>query len=136
MEENKELQEKVLAHRILEVRLNALLKNRDQMVARLNEIENTIESINEIKKNDGFLFPLGSDTYVFGNVTNKEKLVVEMGAGVAFEKTFDSAIEILKKKKSELEKLISETQEEISKTSLALEQIDSEIQKLVRKSSK
>jgi prefoldin alpha subunit len=136
MEENKELQEKVLAHRILEVRLDALLKNRDQMVARLNEIENTIESINEIKKNDGFLFPLGSDTYVFGNVTNKEKLVVEMGAGVAFEKTFDSAIEILKKKKSELEKLISETQEEISKTSLALEQIDSEIQKLVRKSSK
>jgi prefoldin alpha subunit len=136
MEENKELQEKVLAHRILEVRLDALLKNRDQMVARLNEIENTIESINEIKKNDGFLFPLGSDTYVFGNVTNKEKLVVEMGAGVAFEKTFDSAIEILKKKKSELEKLISEAQEEISKTSLALEQIDSEIQKLVRKSSK
>ncbi len=136
MEKNRELEEKILAHRILEVRLGALLKNRDQMIAKLNEIENTIEGINEIRKSDKFLFPLGSDTYVFGNVTNKEKLVVEMGAGVAFEKTFDSAVETLKKKKNELEKLVAETQEEISKTSLALQQIDSEIQKLASKSSK
>jgi len=136
MEKNRELEEKILAHRILEVRLGALLKNRDQMIAKLNEIENTIEGINEIRKSDKFLFSLGSDTYVFGNVTNKEKLVVEMGAGVAFEKTFDSAVETLKKKKNELEKLVAETQEEISKTSLALQQIDSEIQKLASKSSK
>jgi len=136
MAEDKELREKVLAHRILEVRLDALLKNRDSMIARLNEIENTIESVEEIKKSNEFLFSLGSDTYAFGNVTDKTKLVVEMGAGVAFEKTFDSAVEMLKKKKSETEKLITNTQNEIAETSSALEQLDLEIQEVVKKSSK
>lgn len=136
MTEDKELREKVLAHRILEVRLDALLKNRNSMIARMNEIENTIKSIKEIEKNDKFLFPLGSNTYIFGNVTDKTKLIVEMGAGVAFEKSFDSAVEILEKKKSEVEKLINETQNEISETSSTLEQLELEIQEFVRKSSK
>jgi len=59
-----------------------------------------------------------------------------MGAGVAFEKSFDSAVEILEKKKSEVEKLINETQNEISETSSTLEQLELEIQEFVRKSSK
>jgi prefoldin alpha subunit len=136
MEENKELKEKVLAYRILEVRLDALLKNRDSMVAKLNEIENTIKSIDEIKKSEEFLFPIGSDAYVFGNVTDKTKVVIEMGAGIAFEKSFDSAVEILKKKKSELEKLINDVQNEITRTSSMIEQLASDIQEAVKKSSK
>jgi len=125
----KELKEKVLAYRILEARINGLLKNREMLVAKLVEIENTIESIKELKKNDNILFSLGSDTYAFGKLTER-KLIMEVGANVAFEKPVEQALDTLNKKKEEFENILKGMEKEISEVSSALDELATDLQEI------
>jgi prefoldin alpha subunit len=126
----KELQEKVIAYRILEVRLNSLLRQRDLVASKILELQGTLASIDEIEKSEEVLFPLGSDAYTFGKITEKNKIIVEIGANVALEKSIEESKELLKKRKAELENVLNETQKAISETSSALSSLSEEIQKL------
>jgi prefoldin alpha subunit len=131
MTEDKRLQEKVFAYKLLETRLNSLLKSRETVAAKLDEVQSTVESINGMKKNDGgILFSLGSETYAFGKITDKTKLILEIGANVAFEKSVESALETLNKKKEELENIMKNIENNITDVSSALEQLGIEIQEL------
>lgn len=132
MTNQKELQEKILAYRVLQSRLESLIKQRDLVTNKIAELENTLESIDEfVKSKEKVLFSLGSEAHVFGQVNDKEKIIVEIGANVALEKTIDEGKETLNKRKVELEEVISEIQNEAMKVSAALEQLTPELQRLM-----
>ena len=99
------------------------------LVAKLVEIENTIESIKELKKNDNILFSLGSDTYAFGKLTER-KLIMEVGANVAFEKPVEQALDTLNKKKEEFENILKGMEKEISEVSSALDELATDLQEI------
>lgn len=82
MPENKELQEMILTYRLLESRLtspdNGLLKQRDMLISKLIEVQNTLQSVEElIKGGADILFNIGSETYVVGNVKDRGKMISE-----------------------------------------------------------
>jgi prefoldin alpha subunit len=91
MEKERELQEKILAYRIFESRLNALLKQRDLIVNKIVEINSTLESIDEIEKSDEALFSIGSEAYAKGKIVDKEKVIIEIGANIAIEKRHEGS---------------------------------------------
>lgn len=96
----KELQEKVMVYRIVESRIDALMRQRDLFLNKILELQNTIASVDEIAKSkEEILFPIGSEAYSFGKVVDKDKIIVEIGAGVALEKNFEEAKEIIRKRK-------------------------------------
>ncbi len=135
MVDQRELQEKILTYRILQARLESLVKERDFITNKILELQTTIASIEEVKKgNEETLFPLGSAAYVSGKVTNGEKLIVEIGANVALEKSFEEGKNTLNSRKSELEKTLEEIQKEISQISSAVESLTPEIQDMIQKS--
>lgn len=135
MTNQKELQEKILAYRILQARLESIIKQRDLIVNKMVELQNTLATIDEVKKTEEeTLFPLGSEAYVFGKPTNREKLIVEIGANVALEKTFEEGKKILSKRKDELEKTLAEIQKEISQLSSAIQELTPKIQDMIEKS--
>ncbi|MGC8812739.1 MAG: prefoldin subunit alpha, partial [Candidatus Aenigmatarchaeota archaeon] len=100
--EEKEFQEKILVYRLLEARLNSLMKEREMLLTKLVEIQTTIQSIEEIKKNDEILFGIGSEAYAFGRIKEKGKFIVEVGGEVALEKTTEEAKKTLEKRKLEI----------------------------------
>jgi len=133
MAEQRELQEKILTYRILQSRLDGLLKDRDLVANKIVELQTTITSIDEAKKSDGeTLFHLGPEAYVSGKITNKEKVIVEIGANIALEKSFEEGKETLGKKKAELEKNLEDVQNEISEISSAIQELTPEIQAMIQ----
>jgi len=131
MVERKELQEKILTYRILEARLDSLLKQRDILASKLVEIQTTLQSIDEIEKSkEEILVPIGSEAYTFGRITDKKKLIVEIGANVALEKTVEEGKEILNKRKAEMGNALNSIQKSILEISSNLEQLGPEIQEL------
>jgi len=133
MEKERELQEKILAYRIFESRLNALLKQRDLIVNKIVEINSTLESIDEIEKSDEALFSIGSEAYAKGKIVDKEKVIIEIGANIAIEKNMKEAKETLEKRKREMEKSLAQIQEEAMKISSGLESLADEIRELSKR---
>lgn len=135
MTSEKELQEKMLIYRTLESRLEALTKQRDFVSSKIIEIISTISSIDEVDKNQkGILFKLGSEAFTFGDVTDKNKILVEIGAGVVLEKPVEEGKETLNKRKQEMENALKEIQNNISQISNAMNQLEPEINELIQKS--
>ena len=127
----RELQEKIITYRILESRIDALLKQREIIVSKLMELQTTLASMEEIEKDgEEILFPLGSEAYSFGKITNKKKMIVEIGARVALEKNVDEAREILNERKSEMENALNALQKDIMQISSGLEILGPEIKEL------
>jgi prefoldin alpha subunit len=130
----KELQEKIMVYRIVESRIDALIRQRDLFLNKLVELQNTVASIDEIaKSNEEILFPIGSEAYSFGKVADKNKIIVEIGAGVALEKNFEEAKEIIQKRKADIETAVRAIQEDVQKLSQSLSSLEMEIQSLAEK---
>jgi len=132
MAEKKELQEKILTYRILESRLDGLLKQREMVVSKLIEIQNTLGSMEEMGKTKSekimYNFPLGAGVYTIGPVIDKKKLVVEVGANIGTEKSLEEGKQILGKRKIEIEDGLNNLHKEIAEISAALDQLGPEIQ--------
>jgi len=126
--EERDLQEKVAVYRVLEARLEAVIKQRDAIASRIVELRAVKESIGELEKSGDAIFPIGSDVFAFGKVADKKKVMVAVGAGVVMEKTIAEAKEILDKRREEMEQVMKEAQDNIEKVSATLEQLGSEIQ--------
>ena len=134
MNEQREFQEKVLAYRILESRLNSLAQQRELITNKLIEIQTTLNSIDEIEKSkEEVLFPLGSEAYAFGKVADKTKMIVEVGAGVALEKTVGEAKEILKSRMTDIENALTTVQRNMQEASESLEVLEPELQQMMEK---
>lgn len=132
MTNQKELQEKILTYRILQSRLESLTKQHDLVANKIIELENTLVSIDEFgNSKEKILFSLGSEAHVFGHADDKEKVIVEIGANIALEKTIDEGKKTLNERKAELEKTINEIQNEVMKVSAAIEQLTPELQRLM-----
>lgn len=130
-----ELQEKLAAYRSLENRLNSLANQQNAFASKIVEVQSTIESINEIRKgaNDkGILFQLGSAAHTRGTVSDKNKIIVEIGAGVALEKTAEEAISILESRKKEIEEAMEVLQKDMHNMSAAMQEIENAAQEMLR----
>jgi len=132
--DQKELQEKVLAYRLLESRIDSLLKQREFLANKLVELHATLESVDEIEKSkEDVLFPLGGAAYTFGKVTDKNKMLVEVGAGVALEKNFTEARDILNERKNDIENALTTIQRNIQETSESLQVLEPQIQQIIER---
>ncbi|MBI2547637.1 MAG: prefoldin subunit alpha [Candidatus Aenigmarchaeota archaeon] len=134
MADKKEMQEKFMLYRILESKLDALAKQRDLVSNKIIEILSTISSIEEIENNQDVLFKLGAEAYTFGTVTDKDKILVEIGAGIVVEKPIGEGKESLKKRKNELENTLKEIQINISEISNAMGQLGPELNEMYKNS--
>jgi len=79
------------------------------------------------------LFPLGSAAYTKGKVVDENNLIVEVGAGVALEKTADEANTILEKRKKELQDAMEVLQKDMQNIAATMQQIEADTQETISK---
>jgi prefoldin alpha subunit len=134
--EQKELQEKVMVYRILEARLQGMLKQRDMIASKIVELQTTLSSMDEILKGEEVLFPVGGEAYTLGKVTEKNSIIVEIGAGIAMKKTVEEGKDVLDKRIEEMNNTLRSIQTEIIQLSNNLELLGPEINELAEQLKK
>jgi prefoldin alpha subunit len=135
MDLKKEIQEKIIRYQILDGRIKALLKKRDLLVAKIIEIETTLNAMEEIEKSKEreILLPLGSNVHVPGALQSTGKAIVEIGADIAIEEDFEGAKKILEERKSIISNGLQTTEDEIVNLSNELVKLEPEIRTLIEK---
>lgn len=130
-----ELQEKMLIYRTLESRLEVFTRQRELINNKLVEIVSTVSSIDELgKKQENILFKIGGEAYAYGDISDKNKILVEVGAGIILEKSIEEGKDALNKRKQEMENALKELQANIAQVSNAMNQLGPEINELIQKS--
>ena len=131
-ETEKKLQEKVMAYKMLENRLEALGRQQQMFTQRLIEINNTIASIEEIKKGEkDILFPLGSAAFAKGEVSDEKKIIVDIGAGVVLEKDISDGIALLEDRRKEIENAAMVLKNEIDTIAQQMQVIEADTQRII-----
>jgi prefoldin alpha subunit len=129
----REFQEKIATYRLLESRVDALARQQDAFVSKVAEINSTLAGIDEaVKSPADAMVPLGTAVYARGSVDGKAKLLVEVGAGVAVERTADEAKAILETRRKDLEQAIETLQKDMQTIVAMLQRIESETQAMMK----
>lgn len=109
MEKNieKKLQEKYILLQLYQQNLEDLRARLTLIDTTINEIENTLITINEIKtlkEKTETMLPIGGGCYVLGTINTTNQILVNIGANIVVRKSIEDAKKFLEKKKEELSK--------------------------------
>lgn len=109
---------------MLETYFGDLSQREGTLLNVLREATSAIESIKSLKQKQTSetLVPIGMGTYVQTKISSDDKIVLNIGAGVAMEKDHDTAINYLEARIKEIEVALQETAAKKQEASTRLEQ--------------
>lgn len=127
-----DIQRKVYEFETLQKKVESLTQTRELLNSELEELEETQESLGEIKNledGDEIFFPLGSNSYGYGKITNSKEVLVNVGGNAIVSQEIPDAKDTLEEKKEEFEEQLSNLDETIEKAQKKLQRLQAEIQK-------
>jgi len=101
-------------------------------LTELNLAKMNLEGLEKEKIETSLLVPIGGGSYIKAKIESTEKIVVGIGAGVAVEKTFNEAKEILSKRIEELEKLYGRLQQQHAQISQKIQEDRAKLEEISR----
>jgi len=109
---------------MLETYFSDLSQRESTFVNILREATASIQSIQSLSKNSESetLVPIGMGTYIPTKISSTSKIVMNIGAGVAVEKDFPSAINYLEARIKEIEVALQDTSAKKQDAATRLEQ--------------
>ena len=109
---------------MLEGYLSELSQKEATIVSVIREASSAIQSLKTIdnKTDNETLTPVGLGTFIKTKVVPNEKLILNIGAGIAIEKDKDSAINFLELRLKEMQVALRETSNQKQQISASLEQ--------------
>ncbi len=102
--------------------LGEQIERLSQASVEHQEVIQALESIDD-ESSPKIMIPLGSGTQLLVDQPNNPGVVVDIGSGIQAEKSVSEAIEILKKRVSDIEELISTLQTEFNDTELKVKDL-------------
>ena len=90
----------------------------------INSAEQTLSEIEKSKENQNVLVPIGAGNFIYAAVKDTKNVIVTIGAGVHSEKSLPDAIEVIKKKKTEVENQITQIKSSYNEVMERLREID------------
>lgn len=122
---------------MLETYYGDLSQREATLVNVLREAISAIESIKALreKPDSDSLVPIGMGTYVQTKISSSNKIILNVGAGIAMEKTYDSAINYLEARIKEIEVAIQDTTARKQDAMARLEQGKEQMNQLMQQTS-
>ena len=119
---------------MLENMFAELSQKENSIVNIIRDANSAIKSIQELKANPDSesLVPIGMGTFIKTKSMPDEKIVVNVGAGVAIEKDHDSALNYLESKIKELEVALPETNSQRQQIAANIEQGKQQMQQIMQ----
>ncbi|MBS3922892.1 MAG: prefoldin subunit alpha [Nitrosarchaeum sp.] len=122
---------------MLETYYGDLSQREATLVNVLREAVSAIESIKALreKPDSDSLVPIGMGTYVQTKISSANKIILNVGAGIAMEKTYDSSINYLEARIKEIEVAIQDTTARKQDAMARLEQGKEQMNQLMQQTS-
>ena len=122
---------------MLETYFTDLSQREGTLLSVLREAISAIESMKSLhqKQNSDTLVPIGMGTYVQTKISSNDKIVLNIGAGIAVEKTYDSTINYLEARIKEIEVALQDTSAKKQEAIARLEQGKEQMNQLMQESS-
>ena len=119
---------------MLETYFSDLSQREGTFLSVLREATAAIESIRSLSKNpeSETLVPIGMGTYIPSKISSSDKIVLNVGAGVAVEKDFASAINYLEARIKEIEVALQDNNAKKQDAANRLEQGRAQINQLMQ----
>ena len=119
---------------MLENMFAEISQKENSIVNIIRHANSAIKSIQELKANPDSesLVPIGMGTFIKTKSMPDEKIVVNVGAGVAIEKDHDSALNYLESKIKELEVALQETNSQRQQIAANIEQGKQQMQQIMQ----
>ena len=112
----EELRKLMVEIRILEGSVNTIRSRLRVVTAALEDTlvaMKALESIKNEKKGTEMLVPVGAGSLLKVEITDVEKTILGVGAGICIEKSIESSIKDLNERQEELEKLSNSQQQQL-----------------------
>ena len=121
---------------MLENLFGELTQKENSIVNIIREANSAIHSIKGIdtKSESDSLVPLGLGVFMKSKVNSNEKIIINVGSGVAIEKNHNDAINYLESRLKELEIALQDTNQQRQQVAANLEQGKQQMQNLMQKS--
>ncbi len=121
---------------MLETYFADLSQREGTLLSVLREAISAIESMKSLhqKPNSDTLIPIGMGTYVQTKISSNDKIVLNIGAGIAVEKTYDSTINYLEARIKEIEVALQDTSAKKQEALARLEQGKEQMNQLMQES--
>ena len=121
---DEQAQQLLYQMQMLEGYLSELSQKEATIVSVIREASSAIQSLKTIDNNtdNETLTPVGLGTFIKTKVVPNEKLILNIGAGIAVEKDKDSAINFLELRLKEMQVALQETSNQKQQISASLEQ--------------
>ena len=118
---------------MLEGYFSELSQKEASIASIIREASSAIQSLKTIdnKTDAETLVPLGLGTFVKTKIIPNEKLILNIGAGIAVEKNKDSAINFLELRLKELQVALQETSSQKQQIAASLEQGKQQMEQLM-----
>ncbi|MBI4131276.1 MAG: prefoldin subunit alpha [Nitrosarchaeum sp.] len=122
---------------MLETYFTDLSQREGTLLNVLREAISAIESIKSLrqKPNSDTLVPIGMGTYVQTKILSNDKIVLNIGAGIAVEKTYDSTINYLEARIKEIEIALQDTSAKKQEVIARLEHGKEQMNQLMQETS-
>jgi prefoldin alpha subunit len=122
---------------MLETYFTDLSQREGTLLNVLREAIAAIESIKSLrqKPNSDTLVPIGMGTYVQTKILSNDKIVLNIGAGIAVEKTYDSTINYLEARIKEIEIALQDTSAKKQEVIARLEHGKEQMNQLMQETS-
>jgi prefoldin alpha subunit len=114
----------------------AMRQEMNVVQASISSCDQTIVTINELKtasaegKSTETMVPVGFGSYIYAEVKNADRIIVNLGAGFSAEKTAEEAIKTLNYRKEELTKILEQMNASLTKLVQGMQAIEAEAAKL------
>ena len=121
---------------MLETYLADLTQKESTLFNILREAASAIESIKTIneKPESETLIPMGMGTFMKAKITNKDKVILNVGSGTAIEKDRDSTINYIESRIKEMEVALKDNSAQKQQVVASLEQGKQEMNRLMQPS--
>lgn len=132
-DKQKQVQEKVLVYQILQNQLEEFNKQATVLETRMDELEVTKIALQEtkgVRADSETLFHLGSGCYGHGRLSDNNKFLVEIGAGIMANKSLPEAVAVIESRKREIESVGKKLQHEMEVIASSINQVTADLQRL------
>ena len=112
----KELEKEYVKLNAMKNQLNELVVQKKILESKMNEVSETIETIDGVKnrkRGADMWASIGSGVFVLTSMKTPDKVIVDVGAGALIEKNIEEAKEFLNKKMDELKALYQQLSQNI-----------------------
>ncbi len=104
--EKEELQKLYLEYKTLEQQTSQIeqqLQTVEQQLQEAESIKNSLDELKAIKQGSEMLVPVSSGIFMKAKITDKDKVIVNVGSDVLVGKGLDGAKQLMEKQKKEIE---------------------------------